>query len=363
MSLRCLVFSSDEGTTAILRQILSGVGVEGEFCSTAVSAAEQITNQRFQIVIIDWDQQPEAGVLLNTARERKAAERPLTLTIVSKDADAPEALHAGANSLLRKPLVANQARETLTTARDLLRSKQGPATALASSPVLPVVPDATGEATLRAGEFLQTPTLAPGGLVETEATLSSTLEESEPIASLKDLEPMASSVAEKREPAAVTPSSPSGSRGLEWYLKNRPGGQAAASSAAAAAPTPVAPAAPDPARGNPELLGYDQSSSYAAAPAAAKNSVRRTKTTSHTGARVARAKSASRRRKRSYSLTYRGRRRARRIPLDRGSRLPSARSCRLWFWRQLLSRPHRRPRGIRACKDSGEAGDRRCMPG
>ena len=271
MSLRCLVFSSDEGTTAILRQILSGVGVEGEFCSTAVSAAEQITNQRFQIVIIDWDQQPEAGVLLNTARERKAAERPLTLTIVSKDADAPEALHAGANSLLRKPLIANQARETLTTARDLLRSKQGPATVLASSPVFPVVPDATGEATLRAGDFLQTPTLAPGGLVESEATLSSTLEESEPIASLKDVEPMASSVAEKREPAAVPPSSPSGSRGLEWYLKNRPGGQAAGSSAAAAAPAPVAPAAPDPARGNPELLGYDQSSSYAAAPAAAKS--------------------------------------------------------------------------------------------
>ena len=272
MSLRCLVFSSDEGTTAILRQILPGLGVEGEFCSSAVTAAEQITNQPFQIVIIDWDQQPEAGVLLNTARERKAAERPLTLTIVSKDADAPEALHAGANSLLRKPLVANQARETLTTARDLLRSKQGPATASPpSSPVFPVVPDATGETTLRAGDFLQTPTLAPGGLVESETTLSPTLEESGPIASLKDLEPMASSVAEKREPAAVPPSSPSGSRGLEWYLKNRPGGQAAASSAAAAAPAPVAPAAPDPARGNPELLGYDQSSSYAAAPAAAKN--------------------------------------------------------------------------------------------
>lgn len=271
MSLRCLVFSSDEGTTAILRQILSGVGVEGEFCSTAVSAAEQITNQRFQIVIIDWDQQPEAGVLLNTARERKAAERPLTLTIVSKDADAPEALHAGANSLLRKPLIANQARETLTTARDLLRSKQGPATASASSPVFAVVPEATGEATLRAGDFLQTPTLAPGGLFETETTLPATLEESGgPIASLKDLEPMASSVAEKREPAAVPPSSPSGSRGLEWYLKNRPGAHAAGSTAAAAAPAPVAPAAPDPARGNPELLGYDQSSSYAAAPAAAK---------------------------------------------------------------------------------------------
>jgi TonB family protein len=270
MSLRCLVFSSDEGTTAILRQVLPGLGVEGEFCLTAVTAAEQITNHPFQIVIIDWDQQPEAGVLLNTARERKAAERPLTLTIVSKDADAPEALHAGANSLLRKPLVANQARETLTTARDLLRSKQGPAVASASASgaAFAVVPDATAEASLRAGDFLQTPTLAPGGLVESETPLSPTLEESgPPIASLKDLEPVASSVVEKGEPAAVPPSSPSGSRGLEWYLKNRVGGQGAVSSAAAPAPAPVPAAPTDPVRGNPELIGFEQSSSYAAAAA------------------------------------------------------------------------------------------------
>src|SRR5256714_1025947 len=272
MSLRCLVFSSDEGTIAILRQILPGLGVEGEFCSSAVTAAGQITNQPFQIVIIDWDQQPEAGVLLNTARERKAAERPLTLTIVSKDADAPEALHAGANSLLRKPLVANQARETLTTARDLLRSKQGAAAPPASSAVFPVVADATAEATLRAGDFLQTPTFAPGGLIESEMTLSPTLDESGPIASLKDLEPMASSVAEKRDPSPVPPPSASGSRGLEWYLKNRPGGQGGGSSAAAAAPAPMPAGPADSARGNPELIGFEQSSSYAAAPAPAKSS-------------------------------------------------------------------------------------------
>lgn len=272
MSLRCFVFSSDEGTTALLRQILSGLGVEGEFCSSAVTAAEQITNQHFQIVIIDWDQQPEAGLLLNTARERKAAERPLTLTIVSKDADAPQALHAGANSLLRKPLVLNQARETLTTARDLLRSKQSSAAASAA-PVFPVVPDATSEATLRAGEFLQTPTLAPGGLIETETTLPPTLgEAAQPIAPLKELEPMASSVAESQEPSPATPLSPPGNRGLDWYLKNRTAGQSAASSAAAPAPAPIPSGPPNPVRGNPELLGYEQTSSYAAAPVPPKRS-------------------------------------------------------------------------------------------
>src|ERR1700736_633095 len=124
MALRCLLFSSDEGTAEPVRQVLAGLGVEGEYCSDAVDAVEKVTNQNFQIVIIDWDKQPEAGQLLTTARERKASERPLTLAIVSDDASVPTALQAGANSILRKPLLVNQVRDTLTTARDLLRTKQ-----------------------------------------------------------------------------------------------------------------------------------------------------------------------------------------------------------------------------------------------
>src|ERR1035437_3923427 len=124
MALRCLLFSSDEGTAEPIRQVLAGLGVEGEHCSEGVAAVEKVTHQNFQIVIIDWDKQPEAGLLLTSARERKASERPLTLAIVSDDGNVPKALQAGANSILRKPLQGNQVKDTLATARDLLRAKQ-----------------------------------------------------------------------------------------------------------------------------------------------------------------------------------------------------------------------------------------------
>src|SRR5215472_17239765 len=140
MALRCFLFSSDEETVADLRQILEGLGVDAEACPDAIKAAEKITNQNFQIVIIDWDQLPEAGALLNTARERKASERPLTLALVSNDASAPQALQAGANSLLRKPIQINQARETLTTARDLLRARQGSAASASQAAAAAAVP-------------------------------------------------------------------------------------------------------------------------------------------------------------------------------------------------------------------------------
>ena len=62
MVLRCLLFTSDEGIAGTIRLVLAGLDVQGETCSEAVTAAERIANQAFQIVIIDWDKQPEAGL-------------------------------------------------------------------------------------------------------------------------------------------------------------------------------------------------------------------------------------------------------------------------------------------------------------
>src|SRR6202161_2051156 len=134
--LRCLLFSSNEEIVQPIWQVLTDLGIEGEYCKSAVDAVEKVTTQVFQIVITDWDDQPEAGFLLKTARELKAAQRPLTLAIVSDDARLPEALQAGANSVLVKPIRAEQVRDTMSTACELLRAKQQPGT-LQAAPVLP----------------------------------------------------------------------------------------------------------------------------------------------------------------------------------------------------------------------------------
>lgn len=249
MALSCFLFSSDEETTERLRQTLLGIGVQAEFCSEAVIAVERITNQPFQIVIIDWDRQPEAGLLLTTARERKAAERPITLAIVSDDQGVPKALQAGANSVLRKPIVAAQAKDTLTTARDLLHAKQESAAAAAAASSAPTSLPASfhpaQEKPLRAGEFLQSAPVTPGGQFETEPNSPESPEqlpsaETDP---LKELEPVAAPVAQNKA-AEPPPASSKDGRGLEWYLKNR----------VADRPAGTAPAQ----RGNPDLMGFDQ---------------------------------------------------------------------------------------------------------
>src|SRR5271163_5030235 len=124
MPLRCLLFSSNEEMVQPIWQVLTDLGIEGEYCRNAVDAVERVTTQLFQIVITDWEDQPEAAFLLKTARDLKAAQRPLTLAIVSDDARLPEALQAGANSVLVRPIQIEQVRDTMSTACELLRAKQ-----------------------------------------------------------------------------------------------------------------------------------------------------------------------------------------------------------------------------------------------
>lgn len=133
--LRCLLFSSHKEMVQPIWQVLADLGIEGEHCASAVDAVEKVTTQMFQIVVTDWDDQPEAAFLLKTARDLKAAARPLRLAIVGDDAKRPEALQAGANSILLKPIRAEQVRDTMGTACELLRSKMQPAaTAFSDAP-------------------------------------------------------------------------------------------------------------------------------------------------------------------------------------------------------------------------------------
>jgi TonB family protein len=277
MALRCLLFSSDEGTAEPIRQVLAGLGVVGEHCSDAGAAVEKVTHQNFQIVIIDWDKQPEAALLLQTARERKATERPLTLAIVSDDGNVPKALQAGANSILRKPLLGNQVKDILTTARDLLRAKQESATAAAQAAAAgvsassSVTPPATirhgAETPLRAGEFLESFTSVPNAQFVTKSHAPEFVSSFEVVDSPKGLEPATASVAEEkpsaRPPAPALPLPPDKPRGLEWYLKTRAG---VTSSVLEHAPAPPTPA-------KPELLGYDQTPSHSAMPEQPKSDV------------------------------------------------------------------------------------------
>ena len=267
----------------MIGQVLTELEIEAESCIQAVEAVEKVTSRPFQIVVIDWSSQPEAGFLLNTARQRKPADRPLTLAIVSDDASVPTALQAGANSVLRKPLMVNQVKDTLATARDLLRSKlEAPAQAAAAAAAASSAALNTASAmlpmevqsTLHHGEFLQPSGSLPGAQFDTESSdVQKSLDHAAAaqIDPLKDLElisgPVSQSNAAPTQFAAAapapapTPDLPDDEpRGLAWYLKSR----AKSMPAEEAQPEPTPPE-------KAQLLGYDQPPSFSQAARAQQN--------------------------------------------------------------------------------------------
>ena len=213
MPLRCLLFSSNAEVVQPIWQVLADLGIEGEHCQSGVDAVGKVTTESFQIVITDWEDQPEAAFLLKTVRDLKAAQRPLTLAIVSDDARRPEALQAGANSILLKPIRAEQVRDTLSTACELLRSKlQPPASVLAGRESLGTMALAAAASAgavslpasvtraperIRAGEFLQSPSATPGAQFDTEPDGETSKEHTvaehtvAKISAVTDLEPVA----------------------------------------------------------------------------------------------------------------------------------------------------------------------------
>lgn len=280
MSLRCLLFSSNEEMVGPILQVLTGLGIDAEYCRSAIEAVERVATLVFQIVITDWEDQPEAASVLKTVRDLKAAHRPLALAVVSSEAALSEALGAGANSVLRKPIKVDQVRDTMRTACELLRAKQPspqakvparpvkvlePArqaadirTATAAAPArAPLAVPGTSEKTLsektfRTGEFLQSSTPKPGAQFDTESDEERPLEQPTiaPVETLNELEPTAAPV----EDAALRTSKIS-KPVTDW---------AALQSRRMAPPTP----APVAASGQNELLSYGNTPSYGAQPAA-----------------------------------------------------------------------------------------------
>lgn len=271
MPLRCLLFSSNEEIVQPIWQVLTDLGIEGEYCSSAVDAVERVTTQLFQIVITDWEDQPEATFLLKTARDQKASQRPLTLAIVNDDARLPEALQAGANSILLRPIRLEQVRDTLNTACQLLRSKQpaparpvavtattvptkeAPALAAAaagaaSTASAPVPQEA--EKAFRAGEFLQSPSSTPGAQFDTECEVQKSMDRdaASQVDALTELEPMAAAV-DKAPPPVAPRTALDGWASLQARL-TKP------AQAASSEPAPPAPSTKS------ELLAYGETPSF-----------------------------------------------------------------------------------------------------
>src|SRR5262249_16533746 len=123
MSPQSLLFSSDEETSRRLGQALHELELEVDHCPEIFAAIEKITSRSFDLIAVDWDDGPEASFLLKTSRDLKANRGAFAIAIASNRASAA-AYQDGANIVLSKPILPEQAKYALLTCDAFLACMQ-----------------------------------------------------------------------------------------------------------------------------------------------------------------------------------------------------------------------------------------------
>jgi CheY-like chemotaxis protein len=109
MNLLALLISTDEVASEILSRVLTASGIGVERCSDMASAIDRLHQQKFDALIIDFeDAKAAAGIFADGNKEdiRKlnSGAIPITVALVAARANTRDILSSGAHFVLYKPL-------------------------------------------------------------------------------------------------------------------------------------------------------------------------------------------------------------------------------------------------------------------
>jgi len=123
MTFQSLLVSKDEQAAAVLTPVLSGFGLGVQTCGYP-DALCRLTEQKFDLVVVDYDDPHSAALVLQNAYQASSDGHALTVALLSDKTKVRNVFGAGANFVLYKPLTALQAEATLRAATALMKRER-----------------------------------------------------------------------------------------------------------------------------------------------------------------------------------------------------------------------------------------------
>jgi protein TonB len=121
MSYQALLFCLDERLARVVTQVFSELDFTVEQVNEPFGAVKKLMAQRYDAVVVDCENEPNATLLFKSARNSASNQSSLALALVEGQAGVAKAYRIGANLVLTKPINVEQAKGTLRVARGLLR--------------------------------------------------------------------------------------------------------------------------------------------------------------------------------------------------------------------------------------------------
>ncbi|HUJ93842.1 MAG TPA: PilZ domain-containing protein [Terriglobales bacterium] len=123
MTFQSLLVSKDEQATAGLTPVLSSFGL-GVQCCGYPDALCRLTDQKFDIVVVDYDDPHSAALVLQNAYQATSGSPALTVALLGDKSKVRNCFGAGANFILYKPVAEPQAMATLRAATALMKRER-----------------------------------------------------------------------------------------------------------------------------------------------------------------------------------------------------------------------------------------------
>ena len=124
MTLLALLVSSDDSASEVLGRVLPASGIAVERFSDLATAIDRLHQQRFDALILDFEDQKAAAEVIGQARRLNSGNAPVTVALVAERAGARDILSGGAHFVLYKPLSDDKARAGLRAVAALLNRER-----------------------------------------------------------------------------------------------------------------------------------------------------------------------------------------------------------------------------------------------
>lgn len=140
MNLQALLVSSDDAAADVLGRVLSGFDIAMDRSSDPETTLARIQQQKFDALIVDFDEPDTARAVLDEAR--KLGTNPISVALAADTGKVREILSAGAHFVLYKPLSDEAAQAGLRPAGALLTRERRRALRIpVQAPVAITLPD------------------------------------------------------------------------------------------------------------------------------------------------------------------------------------------------------------------------------
>jgi CheY-like chemotaxis protein len=123
MTFQTLLISSDEEARALLAPVLSGFGLGVTACSYAEALA-QLEEKKFDAVIVDFEDPEQATLILQNASPYTSRTSGVSVALLGDRSKVRNVFGSGANFVLYKPIVTEQAQASLRAAIALIKRER-----------------------------------------------------------------------------------------------------------------------------------------------------------------------------------------------------------------------------------------------